>query len=93
MQKDKNTGNLFFERNAETVNKLLNKYNELEDTRIDTPEIKENMRKIETAVNKISFAFEQELSNMYKNDMLDINAETEAFIQSLKNKGLLDNNK
>lgn len=92
IQKDKNTGDLFFERNAETVNKLLKKYNELEDTRINTPEIKENMKKIESTLNQISTAFEQELSNMYQNDLLDINAEAEAFIQSLKNRGLLDEN-
>ncbi len=90
-KKDNREKEIFFERNAETVGKILTKYEELEKIPISTPEIKENMLRMEATVENITKAFEQELGNMYKNDMLDIDAESKAFIQSLKNRGLIDN--
>ncbi len=92
MEKDTSVGEIFFERNAETVNKILKKYDELENTRIDTPEMKESLSKLENDIGSITKAFEQELTDMYKNDMVDIDAETRAFLQTLKNRGLIDDN-
>ncbi|MCL1942049.1 MAG: 5-bromo-4-chloroindolyl phosphate hydrolysis family protein [Candidatus Azobacteroides sp.] len=92
LQKDKTTSDVFFERNAGTVNKILDKYRELESLNVGTAEMNGNLLKMEEVIEKITTAFEQEVSNIYKGDLLDINAEADAFLQSLKNRGLLENN-
>lgn len=93
MQKDTVVAELFFERNAETVDKILKKYDELENTRIQTPEIKQSIIETEKVISRVADAFEQELSDIYRNDVVDLNAESAAFLQSLKNRGLLEDEK
>jgi hypothetical protein len=48
------------------------------------------MNRIREAIQTTHGAFEQELKNIFQTDMLDIDAESEAYLQSLKNKGLIN---
>lgn len=81
----------FLERYGETLNKMLRQYDEIENTKLNTPEMRESMQNIENAMDKIVVAFKKEASSMYNNDIRDINAETMVFLQDLRNRGLLEN--
>ena len=90
IQKDSGSGNLLFDRYADTIDRMLTKYDELEDSRLNVPEISDAMKKMEHTMLQISKAFENELIKMYQGDILDMEAESAAFLQSLRNKGLLE---
>jgi len=92
MKKGDSESERFFERYETTMNKILHKYDEIENTGLDTVEIKETMANIEASLEQIVTAFQNEVSSMYKFDLLNINAETSAFLQDLRNRGLLENN-
>ncbi len=81
---------LFFSRYDATLNKLLDKYDEIENTRLNTNDMVETMINIESTIKDTAKAMKQEVSNMYKADLLNINAETSVFLRELKKKGLLD---
>lgn len=91
LKRDNDDSKRFFIRYHETINTLLKKYDEMENTRLDTDEISQAMQNIEDSMESIATAFQNEAAAMYKNDLLDINAETAAFLQDLKNRGLLEN--
>ena len=90
MQKNSENGHRFFMRYSELINNLLCKYDEIENTKLNTADMKEAMYNVENNLGKIIKAFRNEVTSMYKNDILNINAETAAFIQDLKNRGLID---
>ncbi len=81
---------LFFSRYDATLNKLLGKYDEIENTRLNTTNMVGTMTNIESTIKETAKAMKQEVANMYKEDMLDIDAETSVFLRELKKKGLLD---
>lgn len=82
----------FFKRYDGVIDKLLLKYNEIEDFKSNNEDFVQTMTSIKEAISKTVLAFEKELSNVYKLDLLDVEAETNALIQNMKNRGLLDNN-
>ncbi len=90
-EKDHTAGEVFFMRHAETITKLLRQYHALETSGLDNPETQASMVRIAEAVAVTRHVFEQELGNMFKTDMLDIDAESEAYMQSLRNRGLIEN--
>ena len=90
MQKNSESSTRFFMRYSELINNLLGKYDEIENTRLNTADMKEAMYNVENNLGKIIEAFRNEVTSMYKNDILNMNAETAAFIQDLKNRGLID---
>lgn len=61
-----------------TVN-ILNKYDEIENQRLNTAESKKFMANIEKMVQKINEAFKKQLSNLYQSDMIDTDAEMKVF--------------
>lgn len=81
----------FFLRYDKTLNNILGKYDEIENTGLDTEEIRQTMHNVEQNLRKIVIAFQNDVNNLYKSDLVSINAETSAFVQDLHNKGLLDN--
>lgn len=89
-ERDPIQSELFFMRNTETINKLLSQYDSIENAKINSDEITSSLRRLEGYVGKIRVSFEQELINMFKSDLMDIDAESEAYLQTLKNKGLID---
>lgn len=88
-EKDSIAGEIFFKRHSDTIIKLLKQYRELEAAGMENTEIISSMQRIEEAIDVIRSAFEKELQNMFQTDMLDIDAESAAYIQSLKNRGLV----
>lgn len=93
VNKDKTDGTdhePFFVRYDDVLCKLLTRYDQIENTRIDTPEMRETMARIEDGVADIAVACKREVADLFKSDLLDINAETAAFLDDLKRKGLLD---
>jgi hypothetical protein len=83
-------GDLLFLRHADTLAKLLNQYKTMETAGIDSPDMIAAQNRIFEAISLTCNAFEQELKNSFHNDMLDIDAESEAYIQQLKIKGLIN---
>ncbi|GHV55756.1 hypothetical protein FACS1894182_00740 [Bacteroidia bacterium] len=89
-EKDPSAGELFFLRHADTLTKLLKQFHALESSGVDSPEINASKERIAGTIDATQKAFEQELKNRFQMDMLDIDAESEAYLQGLKNKGLID---
>lgn len=89
-EKDHTAGEVFSMRHTDTVVKLLRQYKALEVSELDSPEILASRERIVNAIELTHKAFEQELSKIFESDMLDIDAESMAYMQSLKNRGLLN---
>ena len=89
-EKNLDAGQLFTMRHIDTISKLLKQYYELESSGIETQEFIASKQRITESLIVTKNAFEQELINTLKTDMLDVDAEAEAYIQSLKNKGLVE---
>ena len=90
-EKNLDAGQLFTMRHIDTISKILRQYYELEASGIETQEFTVSKQRITESLTITKKAFEQELINILKTDMLDVDAEAEAYIQSLKNKGLVEN--
>ena len=88
-EKNATAGELFFSRHADTLAKLLKQFRTLELSGIATPDIADAKERIRETIALTRTAFEQELKNSFATDMLDVDAEAEAYIQGLKNKGLI----
>ena len=72
--------------------KIIKKYDEIENQKLETEETKKFMNSIQEMVEKIKKAFKEQLENMYRSDMIDTNAEIKVFESMLKADGfLLDN--
>lgn len=89
-EKDPHKGEVFFARHSDTLIKLLNQYYILENSGLNTEEIIESTQRIEDAISSARKAFEQELNNIFKNDMMNIDAESEVYLQNLRNRGLIE---
>lgn len=88
--KDNVESQKFFMRYTDRLNNLLERYDDIENTRLNTAQMQEAMRLIEDSIAKTVVAFRAEVANMYKSDLLEISAETTIFMQDLKQKGLID---
>lgn len=89
-EKDPLQAETFFVRHADTLSKLLNQFFLLEISGLETAEAAESLLKIKDAVAKAKIAFEQELNNILKTDMLNVDAESEVYVRSLINRGLIE---
>ena len=89
-RKDSKESERFFLRYNQSLNSLLQQYDSIENTKINSEEMKKTMDSIEGGFDQITEAFKKEAELMYKNDMLSLNAETAAFLQDLRNRGLLE---
>ncbi|MCC8188123.1 MAG: 5-bromo-4-chloroindolyl phosphate hydrolysis family protein [Bacteroides sp.] len=90
MQRNDEESKKFYERYTDTLNHMLSKYDEIENTRINSPEMLRSMELIEKSITEIVVVFRNEINKMYKNDLLHLNAGTKAFMQDLRNKGLIE---
>lgn len=88
-EKDPHKGEVFFMRHADTVTKLLKQYYTIEVSAIESQEMADSRERIAVSIATVQGAFEQELENILKSDMLDIDAESMAYMQSLRNRGLI----
>lgn len=85
-EKDANAEELFCLRHAETLTKLLKQYYTLEVSGMDTPEIDASKERIAETIDIAQKAFEQKLKNRFQIDMMDIDAEAEAYLQGFRNR-------
>ena len=89
-EKDPHAGEIFFIRHAETVTKLLKQYYTIEVSETPSENTQDSLCRIADTIRVTHQAFEQELSNLFQSDMLDLDAESAAYIQGLKNRGLIN---
>lgn len=80
----------FFIRYADPIDQLLAKYDQIENARLNNEQSGKSLQEVENFIEKMVKVFEKEYTDLYKNDLLDIDTEVQAFTQSLKNRGLLD---
>lgn len=71
--------------------KILERYDEIENQKLNTKETKKFMNSVEEMIEKIKVAFEQQLSNIYQTEMIDTDAELKVFESMLKSDGFIDN--
>lgn len=88
-QNDKMEAEKFLVRHATVVNVLM-KYDEIENSRLHNSVTVESKKKLEDVIAKAAIAIEQEVTNQFKSGILDVSAETDVYIQSLKNRNLLN---
>ena len=89
-EKDPSMSETFFLRHAETLSKLLEQYCLLENSGLDTEETAMSMQKIEDAILSASGAFEQELNAIFKTEMMSVDAQSEVYLENLRNKGFIE---
>lgn len=70
--------------------KILERYDEIENQRLNTKDSKKFMSSVEDMIAKIKAAFKEQLSNIYQTEMVDTNAELKVFESMLKSDGFLD---
>lgn len=70
--------------------KILTRYDEIENQRLNTTESKEFMESVKKMTEKIKNAFKEQLNNMYQTEMIDTDAEIKVFESMLKSDGFLD---
>lgn len=87
-QRDKLEAEKFLVRHATIVNVLM-KYDEIENSKLHNAVTLESMQKLEEVIAKAAIAIEQEVTNQFKSGILDVSAETDVYIQTLKNRNLL----
>ena len=71
--------------------KILERYDEIENQKLNTTETKKFMNSVEDMISKIKQAFEEQLSNIYQTEMIDTDAELKVFESMLKSDGFIDN--
>ena len=69
--------------------KILKKYEEIEDEKLTSKEVREFKERIINLLGNIKNAFNMQLNNLYSTDMIDIDAEMKVFEKVLKSDGLL----
>ena len=70
--------------------KILTRYDEIENQRLNTTESKEFMESVKKMTEKIKNAFNEQLNNMYQTEMIDTDAEIKVFESMLKSDGFLE---
>lgn len=69
--------------------KILKRYEEIEENKLDNKEAKEFMKSISEMMEKIEKAFKEQLANLYQTDMIDTDAEIKVFESMLKSDGFM----
>ena len=71
--------------------RILERYDEIENQKLNTKESIKFMTSVEEMIVKIKVAFEQQLTNIYQTEMIDTDAELKVFETMLKSDGFIDN--
>ena len=70
--------------------KILERYDEIENQKLNINSAKKFMASVEEMVEKIKDAFEKQLSNIYQEEIVDTDAELKVFETMLKTDGFVD---
>ena len=89
-EKDHIAGETFSMRHADTVIRLVQQLKAIEVSEVASAEVDASRQRIVEALKITHQAFENELISMFQADMLEIDAETMAYKQNLKNRGLIN---
>ena len=71
--------------------KILERFDEIDDQKLTSNSSKEFLDRIRNLIVNIEIAFENQLNNLYNDEMIDTNAEIKVFETMLKMDGLLEN--
>lgn len=82
----------FFNYYLPVTVKILYKYDDIENQRLNDRQTREFMAKTEAMVIKIDQSFKEQLASLYKSDMIDTDAEIKVFESMLKSDGLTQKN-
>ena len=82
-----NKMNNFFEYYLPVTLNILNRYDEIENQRLNSEESKKFMTQTKNMMEKINDAFKNQLSNLYQSDIVDTDAEMKVFDSMLKADG------
>lgn len=88
-RKDKREAEKFLVRHSTVVNVLMH-YDELENAGLDNAVTQESKRKLEQVIRQAAVAIEKEVTNQFKTGLLDVSAESDVYLQSLKSRNLLN---
>lgn len=70
--------------------KILERFDEIEEQKLTSKSSKEFVDRIRNLIVNIEIAFENQLNNLYSDDLIDINAEIKVFETMLKADGLIE---
>ena len=88
-QRDIMEAEKFLVRHGTVVN-VLREYYDLEQTKLNNAITLESKNKLESVLVQASSAIEQDVTNLIKYRLLDVSAESDVYLQTLKNKKLLN---
>lgn len=84
-----NQANNFLNYYLPVTIKILQRYDEIENQRLNSEESDKFMKSVRDMTEKIVDAFKVQLNNMYQSEMIDTDAELKVFEQMLKSDGFL----
>ena len=87
--KDKSVSKIILVRHRSTINAVLKQYDDLENSKLENATVKSSKEKLINTLSISLLAFENELTNLFKTEILEVNAETDAYIQTLRNKDII----
>lgn len=84
--------NSFFNYYLPVTLKILIKYDDIENQKLESEDSQKFMKSTENMISKINKSFKVQLSNLYQSDMIDTDAEMKVFESMLKSEGINDIN-
>ena len=69
--------------------KILQRYDEIENQKLNSEESQKFMKSVRDMIAKIKEAFHEQLNNMYQAEIIDTDAELKVFEEMLKSDGFL----
>ncbi|WP_164123315.1 MULTISPECIES: hypothetical protein [Sphingobacterium] len=87
-QRDIQEAEKFLVRHGTVVN-VLREYDDLENTRLHNQITLDSKNKLEAVLAQAASAIELDVTNLIKSRLLDVSAESDVYLQTLKNKNLL----
>ena len=90
-KKEKSLNN-FFDYYLPVLIKITTRYDEIENTRLTTPDEKKFMTKAEKVIKDTNKAFKTILSNLYQRDIMDTDADMKVYELMMKADGIVEDN-
>ena len=90
-KKEKSLNN-FFDYYLPVLIKITTRYDEIENTRLTTPDEKKFMTKAQNLIKDTNKAFKTILSNLYQKDIMDTDADMKVYELMMKADGIVEDN-
>lgn len=68
---------------------MLSQYHNIQQSKINNSVTNNSKMEIENVLGQATIAVENELSNQYETEILEVSAEKEVYIEQLKNRNLI----